>query len=281
MGEPGQKMKCSVVVSLSSTRFSALALKKELEESFGLLRRLGFEGAELAIRNPEEIDKKQVLSLLERYQLLVPALGTGQAYVDEGLSLTSPEKESRQKARERIFSHLELSAVLKAKVIIGLIRGSPEPSQKESSLEILKDELGIICEKAKSLGSPGLVLEPLNRYETTIINTISQAKNFIQELASDNLKILADSFHMNIEEQDIKEALKTAGDLLGHIHLADSNRRAPGQGHFDFDNFFKALAELGYQGWLSGEFLPEPTAEESVRMFAEFLGERGLLNVGR
>jgi len=276
-----QKMKCSVVVSLSTTRFSALALKEELEKNFGLLRRLGLDGAELAIRNPQEIAPREIFSLLERYQLKVPALGTGQAYIDEGLSLTAEEKNIRQKARERLFAHLELSAQLSAMVIIGLIRGSPELSQKEESLKILKEELDIICQKAKSLGSPGLLLEPLNRYETSLLNTISEAKEFIEELGSENLKILADSFHMNIEERDISGALRGAGDLLGHIHLADSNRWAPGQGHFNFEGFFQALAELNYQGWLSGEFLPLPTAQESVRMFAEFLGERGLLNVGR
>ena len=271
-------MKCAVVVSVSATSFQALALRQEIEESFGLLKRLGFKGAELAIRNPKEIDEKQIFSLLERYQLAVPALGTGQAYVEEGLSLTASEQKVREEARRRILLHLELSAKLGAKVIIGLIRGNPKPSQKDSSLKILADELFELCEQAKKAGSPGLLLEPLNRYETSIINNIAEAKDFINQLGVDNLGILADSFHMNIEERDVYQALVDAGDLIQHIHLADSNRWAPGQGHFDFDRLFSALGDIGYEGWLSGEFMPAPTAQESVRMFAEFLEERGLID---
>lgn len=270
-------MKTALVISVSTTSFQALALREDLENNLALLKSLGLEGAELAVRNPAELDFKSVSNLLERHQLKVPALGTGQAFLEEGLCLTSPEPETRRQARERLVLHLDLSARLNSYVIIGLIRGIPKKEEKEQARKFLAEELDWLCRKAKIVGSPGLILEPLNRYETSLINTLAEAKALIQEIGAENLGILADSFHMNIEEKNIFESIVSTGDFIRHIHLADSNRWAPGQGHFDFDQFFRALEKIGYNHWLSGEYLPEPNPEQAVKMFAEFLRKKKIL----
>jgi len=270
-------MKPALVLSLSATKFQALALREDLARNLALLKEMGFEGVELAVRNPSEIEFKKLNALLDENQLSVPALGTGQAFLEEGLSLTSTEPEVRHKARERLVLHLELSAKLKAMVIIGLIRGVPKKEDKEIALKLLAEELSWLCDKAKRVGSPGFVLEPLNRYETSIINNLKEAMALIRQLSADNLGILADSFHMNIEEKNIFESILSAGNFIRHIHLADSNRLAPGQGHFDFDQLFSALKKIRYNAWVSGEYIPEPDPEQSVRLFAEFLKKRKLL----
>ncbi len=267
-----------MVVSLSATRFQALALREDLERNLELLHHLGFAGAELAIRNPADFDFNTVKSLLDRNQLSVPALGTGQAFVEEGLSLTGADPEIRRQARERLVLHLELSARLQSYVIIGLIRGVPKKEEKEQALEFLSEELGWLCEKAKALGSPGLILEPLNRYETSIINTVFEALDLIRKIGAANLGILADSFHMNIEEKNIFESIASASGSIRHIHLADSNRWPPGQGHLDFDSLFQTLKSIGYQGWVSGEYLPKPDPEQCVKLFADFLRARRIIS---
>jgi len=266
-----------LVVSLSATRFQALALREDLEKNFALLHELGFQGAELAIRNPAEVDFPSVKSMLDRYHLEVPALGTGQAFVEEGLSLTSSDPEIRRQARERLVLHLELSARLKALVIIGLIRGIPRKEEKATALKFLAEELSWLCDQAKAMSSPGLILEPLNRYETSIINTVAEAKELIRKIGADHLGILADSFHMNIEEKDIFEGILNGSGLIRHIHLADSNRWPPGQGHLDFDRLFRALKKIRYQSWVSGEYLPMPDPDQSVKLFAEFLKVKKIL----
>ncbi len=101
-----------------------------------------------------------------------------------------------------------------------------------------------------------LVLEPWNRYETYLITRTAQAIRFIDEVGSPNLGYMADTFHMSIEEPDIAGSIREAGSRLSHVHLADSNRAAPGIGHINFDPILQAIADVNYTGWISYELLP-------------------------
>ena len=83
--------------------------------------------------------------------------------------------------------------------------------------------------------------------------------------ALQHVKILADLYHMNIEETNLADALRVAGPLVGHVHFADSNRRAAGLGHTDFAPIVAALVEIGYDGYLSAEVLPLPDADTAAR----------------
>jgi sugar phosphate isomerase/epimerase len=107
------------------------------------------------------------------------------------------------------------------------------------------DELGV-----------SLSLECWNRYETYFMNRLEQAVSLWRETELDNGGIQGDTFHMNLEEDDIAEAFRTHGAHLQHVHLADSNRAAPGAGHIDFAPIVAALADVGYDGYLSFELLP-------------------------
>jgi len=101
-----------------------------------------------------------------------------------------------------------------------------------------------------------LTLEPWNRYETYLVNRIEQAMGIINEVNLPSVGCMADTYHMNIEEESIPNALKLAGDKLFYVHIADSNRKAPGYGHINFDNVTSALKEINYEGVLSMELLP-------------------------
>ncbi len=96
-------------------------------------------------------------------------------------------------------------------------------------------------------------VEPVNRFESYLINTAAEAVEYVDRVGSNNLKILLDTFHMNIEEDSIRDSVLTAGDKLGHLHLGEPNRRAPGRGRFPWDEFCGALREIGYQGSLTME----------------------------
>jgi len=270
-------IKSSVVVSLGATRFKGVAFQGRIEERFRFLSGLGFNGVELGIRNPREVDYSALIKLVERYKLEVPAIGTGQAFIEEGLCLTTKQARVREQARKRLLSHLELGSKLDAYVIIGLIRGIPEAERKEDAKKILVEELKFLCNRADEIGVRGLLLEPLNRYETSIINSLGEAMSIIEKVGAENLGILADSFHINLEERDIEGSIISAGKRVWHIHLSDSNRHYPGAGHFDFNSLFQALEKIGYEGYISGEFMPEPNEEEAVLGFADFLKKRGLL----
>jgi len=98
-----------------------------------------------------------------------------------------------------------------------------------------------------------LILEPLNRYETRFMNRLEQAVEVIDRVGSGRIKILADFFHMQIEERAIADSIRRAGARVGYVHLADSNRLQPGAGHTDFRAGFDALKSVGYDGWLTIE----------------------------
>jgi sugar phosphate isomerase/epimerase len=120
-----------------------------------------------------------------------------------------------------------------------------------------------------------LVLEPINRYETTLINNVNQGLALIEAVGADNFGLLLDTFHMNIEEPQIENSIRAAGDRVFHFHVADSNRWYPGAGHLDFKSILDTLFATGYQGFVSGEFMPMPDADISARQAITYL--RGIL----
>jgi sugar phosphate isomerase/epimerase len=128
---------------------------------------------------------------------------------------------------------------------------------------MLADALGELGARAARHGQ-SLLYEPLNRYETDLFNRQAEAATFLQANGLDAIKILCDLFHMNIEEETIAGALVACGPRLGHVHWADSNRRAMGFGHTDAGHVVAALRAIQYEGWLSAEVFPLPTASEAA-----------------
>ncbi|MFH1539864.1 MAG: sugar phosphate isomerase/epimerase family protein [bacterium] len=117
----------------------------------------------------------------------------------------------------------------------------------EGNREKFLERLAPIAKEAEELGVT-ILLEPLNRYEADFLITIGQAAKLCGELGSPRVKILADLFHMNIEEDDIPAVLAEHAKWIGHVHLADSNRKLPGMGHIDFPAALRALEDSGYGG---------------------------------
>jgi len=124
-----------------------------------------------------------------------------------------------------------------------------------------------------------LLYEPLNRYETNVFNRIGEACAFLRTLKTTSVKIVADLFHMNIEEASMVEAIAAAKEQIGHVHFADSNRRAAGYGHLAFEPIIRALQEIGYDGYLSAEVFPLPdplsAARQTISSFKTLTGGDG------
>lgn len=259
-------MKFSFVVSVQRTSFQGVALQEGLEEKMELLAEAGYDGVELAVRNPFLLDADGLERALKRLGLGVSAIGTGQAFVDEGLSLTHPEEAAREEALRRVLRHLELASRWRSTLIVGLIRGRIGDRPRAEFESLFRSSMERLLERAEELEVP-VALEPLNRYECDFVNTVEEALSWAREFRSRQLGILADTFHMNIEERDMWEAMERAhleGKLF-HVHVADSNRWAPGHGHLDWRGFAETLRRMGYGGWVSGEMQPRPSAEEAIR----------------
>jgi sugar phosphate isomerase/epimerase len=213
--------------------------------------------------------------ILAKQDLKVPAIGTGQAWGEERLSFTNPEKEIRNTAITRIKSHILLAKRLNALVIIGLIRGVTPPGQsKHQSICFLQECLQECAEDAFIHGVR-LAMEPLNRYETDLLHTANEVLELIHQIGAQNLGLLLDTFHMNIEETSIEDCILRSGEHIFHFHVADSNRWYPGGGHLNFGAILLTLKSTGYQGWISGEFLPVPrpdiAAQKSITILKQIL----------
>lgn len=238
---------------------------------------MGYQGAELTIRDPRLVDLERLESLADKSGLKVPAIGTGQAWGEEGLSFTDPEIRIRRLAIERVKSHIPIAARFGAVIIVGLIRGTLKQGvDPDQAQEWMVDALRECAEAAAAYGV-NLALEPLNRYETTLINTTSQGMDLMDKVGARNFGLLLDTFHMNIEEPDIEQSIARCKEKILHFHVADSNRWYPGAGHLDFASILRALALTGYNSFVSGEFLPRPDAEsaalESIRHLKPLLAK--------
>jgi len=268
-------MKKCIVVSTPGAKFSALALKEDFGKSLRTIAELGYDAVELAIRDPKRIDVDELRKLLDHYHLPVPAIGTGQAYGEEGLSFTDPDPEIRKKAVRRIKDQINLSVELGgSQVIIGLIRGKAQPKMDPAEAEKYFSQGLVECLDFNPHIT--LTLEPLNRYETDLYNDTFSAQAVIDKVGRSNFKMLVDTFHMNIEEPDIIESILRVRAYISHVHFADSNRWAPGCGHIDFTKILDALKDIGYQGAVSAEILPKPAPEECLKLTMAYYRKLGL-----
>ncbi len=264
-------MKLSVVLSTHAAAFQAVAFKGDFEANVAKIAGLGYDGVELAVRDPKLVNAGELERVISSHNLVVPAIGTGQAWGEEGLSFTSDDEKVRAAAIERISSHVPLAAHLDAIVILGLIRGiTPEGQTHERSMEYLVEAIQA-CAEAAAGTKVRFALEPMNRYETDLIHSATQGLDLIERVGADNFGLLLDTFHMNIEDPSIKESTALAGKRIFHFHVADSNRWYPGAGHLDFRSILDALFDTGYEGYVSGEFMPEPDADTAAQKAIAFL----------
>jgi sugar phosphate isomerase/epimerase len=256
----------------------AIIMRGSPSDAFALASQLGYDGVELHVHHPSQINRDEVKKLVEKYGLGIPTLGTGMAATQEGLTFSDPDPGVRRRAMTRIKEHIALAAHLDSAVTIGSINGrlgndpQKRPIHREAALDCLKE-----CSKAAAEAGVTILLEPLNRYECDYLNTVEEGIRVIREVDVPNLKLLADTFHMNIEEANITASFRKAGKALGHVHLADSNRQAPGYGHLDVHNVLRVLREMEYRGYLSFEILPLPTfrqaAEDAIRTVKKVLSK--------
>lgn len=224
----------------------------------------GFDAIELFPGAADEVDAHVLRELLHRHDLQLAAVGTGAGWVRHKLSLTSPDGAVRLRAREFIGSIVDLAGGFGAPAILGSMQGRAEGTvNREQALEWLTEAIEQFGPRAAAHGTTFLV-EPLNRYESNLLNQVEQGVAFLDALRTRAARLLCDFFHMNIEEASIGDALRRAGPRVGHIHFADSNRRAVGLGHTDFADPLAALRDIGYQGYLSAEILPQPSADEAA-----------------
>ncbi len=228
-------------------------------------KELGFDAIEVFAPSPAGVDANGLRRLLDETGLKVAAFGTGAGWLLQRLTLTAPEAGKRAAAREFIRAVIDLAGQFHAPAIIGSMQGRHgEGVDRTAALGHLAEGINDLGEHAGKYGVP-LLFEPLNRYETNLVNTIEDGVHLLNTLSTRNVSLLADLFHMNIEETDPAAALRQGAGHIGHVHFVDSNRRPAGCGHTDFAPIVRALRDTGYQGYVSAEALPYPDPVEAAR----------------
>lgn len=263
------KMKLAATLTAETNTRSPVLLGGSFSNNLAMLSVLGYDAVELHWANPNLINLSDVAAVSKSTGIAVSAFATGRAYVEEGLSLIDDDELSIKAAIKRLFDFVDAAEPFNAAVIIGCIRGNLKLHESpEFYLDRLAKSTRIVANYASGKGVP-LVFEAINRYENNYLNTAADTLAFIKTYDLPNTKILLDTFHMNIEEEDLQGAIHACGSMLGYLHFADSNRLYPGAGHINFNEVVKALKAVNYCGYISAECLPLPDSDTAVQKWIE------------
>lgn len=236
----------------------------DLSDGCARAARAGFDAVEIFPRSAEDLRAPELKTILAEHNLVLAAMGTGAGWVARQLSLTSPDPAVRRRAVDFVNAIIDFAGGFGAPAIIGSMQGKAEGEvTRERALVWLAEALEQLGPRAHARGVP-LLVEPLNRYETNLLNTVADAAAFLKSLRTRNVKLLCDLFHMNIEEVSIAGALREGGDRVGHVHFADSNRWAIGMGHTEVAPVAQALRDIDYRGFISAEIFPCPDADQAA-----------------
>ena len=265
-------IKSAITVSIvEQARKGPFVFHDSVPDACRIASELGFDAVELFAPSADAIRALPLADLLNQHSLKLAAVGTGAGMVVHKLQLCDADASRRKQAEQFIRDIISAGAEFGAPAIIGSMQGKwDDVVDQPTATGYLRDALQRLGEHAKSLGTI-LIYEPLNRYETNMACTMAQGVDLLKPLATNSVKLLADLFHMNIEEVNIADALRDAGDFIGHVHFVDSNRQAAGRGHMDFAPIASALSAINYAGYASAEAFPIPdsltTARQTIETF--------------
>lgn len=267
-------MKIALVIAPQGAQPSAFVVFRDrLDTSIRKAAQLGYDGVELALGGASDIHVPHVRSVLRESGMAVSAVSTGRVFAEQRVWLTNPDGAVRARAVEILKNLIDVAVAIGATLVnIGRVRGFVADGEARETAEARFFEAISECAGYAAPHDVTIVIEPVNRYEINYINSVSpDGIDVLSRLALPNVKLMPDVFHMNIEDASIAGSLVAAGHLVGYVHLADSNRWAPGQGHTDFEAIAGALATIGYDDWVAVEILPYPIADQAAAQAIAYL----------
>lgn len=220
----------------------------------------GFDGVEISLVSGPQFDWQRMRSELERLGLSVFA-STG---LSPATDITSADASVRAAGVEYLKRCLESASRVGSPILGGVTYAPWLYFPGERDLRPLRERSAAAMHAvAQTAADLGLILcvEVLNRFETFMFNTAREGLAYLDMVDAPNVKLQLDTYHMNMEEDDLGDAIRLAGNRLGHFHCAANNRRLPGPGHIQWPAVHAALDDIGYTGWLVIETFPNPAVE--------------------
>lgn len=240
---------------------------------FHKVKDLGFEVVEIGLENISGLDTRKVKQALGTTGLECTVC----AVTGQRTDITSDDPSIRENAKKYLRDCIEICARLEAELLSGPIYSAVgkarlvSPEQREKEWNLCMDTLDDLSEFALRRGVT-IAVEPLNRFETDLINTAQDAVRLVRSVGSPALKIHLDTFHMNVEEKSLGQAIRDTGAYLYHFHACENDRGTPGTGHIPWPEVASALKDIGYDGHIVMEsFTPEnKNLAEALRIWRKF-----------
>jgi sugar phosphate isomerase/epimerase len=244
-----------------------------LAEAFAKVAKLGYDGVELMVRDPNQLDGAAIRRQLDEHQLEMVGLCTGHVFGEDGLGLVGPDPDICDQAMSRLKRFVDFAAShfgAGSLVNLGRSRGLGYPADPAHTLRQMANSFQELAEYASPSGIR-LVLEPINVHQVNHIHTSQDGLAMVKRVNHPNFGLMLDVYHMNIEDVDIYDSFREAGEHCWFVHFCDNNRKWPGSAHLDFEQLVQVLNEIGYDGYVSLEILPWPDPDTAARSSIEYL----------
>ncbi len=228
-------------------------------------KELGFDGLEITLFDPDSLPADEIKKRSESIGL---RLNTGIGLSEE-YNLISPDPETRRRGVEFMKKLVDTASKIGAENLTGVnyagwgyLTGRMRTGDEWGwAVEAYKE----ICGWAKENSDVLLCVEPVNRFESHFINVAADAVKFLDHVGAENARVHLDTFHMIREENSVSEAVKISGGKLGYVHACENQRGIPGTGLMPWEEFFRALKEVGYDGWITVESF-DPNMENIAKL---------------
>ncbi len=246
-------------------------------EDLATVADLGFEGVEIHMGDPADIDAVRLRGALGDRELELCSIATGPSYSDEGLCLVSPEASVRANAAERLKAYVDVGERFGSVIVVGLMQGlkrdEPDRGRANGRLVECLWQVAAYAERKGVL----LVVEPINRFEVGHNHTAAGVLEVLDRVRSPSLTVVLDTFHINIEESSLEGPVWLVGDRLGLVHVLENHRGLFGSGHMDLARILRATLEIGYEGyWVFGDFSPNSLAARATAVM-DYLRQADLI----
>jgi D-psicose/D-tagatose/L-ribulose 3-epimerase len=244
------------------------------DEHIGVLEKIkvaGYDGVEIPIFEGDDAHYQRLRKTLDRIGLQTTAV----AICTPEANPISPDPSVRKRAAERLKGIVRRAALLGSDVLCGPMH---QPLGVFSGSGPTEDELNRAAEVHRQVADEAqqhnvkIALEYLNRFECYFLNTAAATSAYVKRVNHPSFKMMFDSFHANIEEENLPKAYTGAAAEIAHIHISNNDRGVPGRGHINFDELFRVIKASGYNGWLTIEAFGRalPDLVEPTRVWRDF-----------